>query len=176
MTKKLNCTKQSLPWDLYICSGGQGSRCLPRMPDCSLHAHKILSLVPLLRQLKPTHTCLRNFLLISLTIIVPSKPNSPTWSLPIRCSDYNSVQRSPIVLPVRLTLHADSMRLFNATPGRVYSFLSIVNIDKCQRSVHAQTSKQAVHVLCDFPSPWTVTCMSIVLLHFCLCVHYAAYS
>ena len=116
-------------WNFYINSDGQYIRWCPRMPifHClltSLH-HRSLRL---LRHLKPTYTCLPHFLFIRLNIILPSKPRSLKWCLPIKCSDYNfikhcSLNASSINKMPFLMLHQAVLLLF----ANIYDFQHLLH-------------------------------------------------
>jgi hypothetical protein len=79
-------------------------------PKIHYRFHKCPLPVPLLIQLNPVHTPTSHFLRIDLSIILPSTPRSPQWSLSLRFCQQNPVQASS--LP-SYALHAPPIPFFS---------------------------------------------------------------
>ena len=100
-------------------------------PEGSLPQSQVPATFPILSHLDPVHTPTSHFLKIYITIILPSTPGSPKWSVSLSFPNRNPVYASPS--PTRATLPAHLFLDFiTRTMGEEYRsvYRYVVNVKR----------------------------------------------
>ena len=117
--------EKSTSWEANWFSASQEIRRILWNPKVHYRIHKWPPPVSILSQLDPVHTHTSHFMKIHLTIILPSSPGSPKWSLSFRFPHQNPAYA--LFYPVRSTCPAHLILLdfiTRTTLGEEYRSLS----------------------------------------------------
>ena len=97
ITYILTCSMQHSPsWEANRFSFGQEIPHILRNRRVHYRIHKCPPPVPILIHLDPVHTTTSHFLKIHLSIVLPSPPGSPKWSLSFTFPHQSTVYTSPL--------------------------------------------------------------------------------